>query len=99
MQRIEYDIEKFLRDEKYIQTYDGQTALHKATEQFGLLPEERRFFVRKYRKVINNRYTRDCVKLIYDLRKGQCDFIRYQIPSNGIPRESRTTSLATNQKT
>ena len=94
MQKIEYPIERFLREDGYVQIYDGQLSLHKASEQFKLLPEERRFFVRKYRKVKNNHFTRDCVKLIYDLRKNQCDFIAYQIPPNGIPRELRTTPLS-----
>jgi len=99
VQRIEYPIEAFIRSEGYIQIYDGQITLHKATEQFKLQPEERRFFIRRYRKVRNNRFAKDCVKLIYDLRKEQCDFITYTVPTNGIPREERTTPLKINQKT
>ena len=72
MQRIECPFEELLRAAGYVQTYDGQTTLRKATEQFNLQPEERRFFTRQYQKVKNNRFIPEYAKLVYDMRTSWC---------------------------
>ena len=72
MQRIECPFEQLLREAGYMQTYDGQTTLHKATTQFNLQPEERRFFTRQYQKVRNNHFTNEYAKLVFDLRTDWC---------------------------
>ena len=85
MQRIECPFEQLLREAGYVQTYDGQTSLHKATMQFNLQPEERRFFTRQYRKIKNNRFTPECAKLVYDLRTGWCTECNiYRKAPNGV---------------
>jgi len=84
MQRVECPFEQLLREAGYVQTYDGQTALHKATDQFNLKPEERRVFVRQYRKVRNNRHTSEYARLVYDLRTSWCiECNVYKKASNG----------------
>jgi len=70
--RIECLFEQVLRDGGYIQIYDGQTSLHKATEQYGLLPAERRYFVRRYQKVKGNRFVNRWATLKYDMRSNFC---------------------------
>jgi len=72
MQRIECPFEELLREAGFVQTYDGQTALRKANEQFKLEPEERRFFTRQYQKVKNNHFIPEYAKLVYDLRTSWC---------------------------
>jgi len=72
MNRIECPFEEVLRSAGYVQTYDGQTAMHKATEQFGLQPAERRYFVRRYQKVRNNRFVNRWATLKYDMRSNFC---------------------------
>ena len=85
MQRIECPFEQLLREAGYVQTYDGQTSLHKATEQFKLQPEERRFFTRQYQKVRNNRFLPEYAKLVYDLRTGWCTECNiYRKVPNGV---------------
>jgi len=84
VQRIECPFEQLLREAGYVQTYDGQTTLHKATEQFKLQPEERRFFTRQYQKVVNNRFIPKYAKFVYDLRTGWCTECNiYSKASNG----------------
>jgi len=85
VQRIECLFEQLLREAGYVQTYDGQTSLRKATEQFGLQPEERRFFTRQYQKVRNNHFIPEYAKLVYDLRTSWCTECNvYKKASNGV---------------
>ena len=84
MNRIECPFEELLREAGYVQTYDGQTALRKATEQFKLQPEERQFFTRQYRKVKNNQFTNEYAKLVYDSRTGWCTHCDLYKRINGI---------------
>ena len=84
MQRIECPFEQLLREAGYVQTHDGQTALHKATEQFNLQPEERRFFTRQYQKVRSNRFAPEYAKLVYDLRTGWCTECNIYRKANGV---------------
>lgn len=72
VERIECPFEQLLREAGYVQIYDGQTAVQKATEQFNLRPDERRFFVRHYRQVKNNHFVDKWAKLVYDMRTGWC---------------------------
>ena len=84
MQRIECPFEQLLIEAGYVQTYDGQTTLHKANVQFSLQPEERRFFTRQYQKVRNNHFIPEYAKLVYDLRTGWCvECNIYRKASNG----------------
>lgn len=88
MKRIECPFEQLLRDAGYVQVYDGQTALHKATEQFGLQPAERRYFIRRYQKVRNNHFINKWATLKYDMRSGY--FVECNITnrlSNGVKQE------------
>jgi len=85
VQRIECPFEQLLREAGYVQIYDGQTTLRKATEQFQLQPEERRFFTRQYQKVRNNRFLPEYAKLVYDLRTGWCTECNvYRKAPNGV---------------
>lgn len=97
MQRIECPFEQVLRDAGYVQIYDGQTALHKATEQFGLLPAERRYFVRRYRKVRNNHFIDKWATLKYDMRTNYCveSNITNKLP-NGAKQEQTMLSKEEN---
>lgn len=70
--RLECPFEQLLREAGYIQVYDGQTAMKKRNEQFFVLPEERRFFVRYYQQVLNNKMSNKYAKLVYDTRTGWC---------------------------
>ena len=70
MQRIECLYEQDLKESGYVQIFDGQTTSHKATEQLKSQPEERRFFIRRYQKVRNNRFVNKWVTLKYDFRIG-----------------------------
>jgi len=85
VQRIECPFEELLRAAGYVQTYDGQATLRKATEQFNLQPEERRFFTRQYQKVKNNHFIPEYAKLVYDLRTGWCTECNiYRKAPNGV---------------
>lgn len=85
MQRIECPFEQLLREAGYVQTYDGQTSIHKASMQFNLQPEEKRFFTRQYQKVKNNRFTNEYAKLVYDLRTSWCvECNIYKKAANGV---------------
>jgi len=89
VQRIEYPIEELLRDAGYIQIYDGQTASQKKTDQFAMLPEDRQVFIRRYQQIKHNRFINKYVKLIYNLRKGECDGIEYKIQPNGLKQSQQ----------
>jgi len=97
VQRIECPFEQLLREAGYVQTYDGQTSLHKAGEQFKLQPEERRFFTRQYQKVRNNRFIPEYAKLVYDLRTGWCTECNvYKKSPNGMRQaQQKMVSLET----
>ena len=82
--RIEYPIERLLRDAGYIQIYDGQTSPQKKTEQFNVPPEDRQVFIRRYQQIQNNHFVNKYVKLIYNLRKGECDAFDYKIKPGGL---------------
>lgn len=91
MQRIECPFEQLLREAGYVQTYDGQTASHKTSEQFTLRPEDRKFFTRQYQKVRNNHFANEYAKLIYDLRTGWCTECNiYRKAPNGARQAQQT---------
>jgi len=92
--RIECPFEEVLRAAGYVQVYDGQAAIQKRNEQFNIPPEERRFFVRHYQKVENNRFVEKFAKLVYDFRSGwctECDI--YKKAPNGM-RQARQTMVS-----
>ena len=93
MQRIEYPIEELLRDAGYIQIYDGQTASQKKTDQFPMPSEDRQVFIRRYQQIKHNHFINKYVKLIYNLRKGECDAIEYKIQPNGLKRSQEMLSM------
>lgn len=87
--RLECPFEQLLREAGYIQTYDGQTAVQKAGDQFNLLPEERRFFIRRYQQVRNNKFTNKWAVLKFDLRTGwciECNVVKQVI---GMPKQEQ----------
>ena len=88
--RIECPYEQVLREAGYVQIYDGQTAVQKATEQFNLQPAERRFFVRHYQQMKNNHFINKWAKLVYDTRSGWCTEVTVTSKSpNGAKQEQR----------
>ena len=70
MNRTECAYEEHLRKLGYVQIYDGEASPKKPNDFTSLEPGERKFFIRYYQLVKNNRPTDEYVKLVYDLRTG-----------------------------
>jgi len=84
MNRIEYPIEELLRDAGYILIYDGQTAPQRKTDQFAVPSEDRQIFIRHYQQIKHNHFINKYVKLVYNLRKGECNAFDYKIKPNSL---------------
>ena len=97
MNRTECFYEQHLRKLGYIQIYDGETAPQKQSDQFAIIPEERKFFIRYYQLVKHNHMVKEYVKLVYDLRTGYLKHFpeHYHMLPNGAKKTENMLALFT----